>query len=149
MYYKFPTARRKKPILEKPPIAENEEADEAMVIIDSFGNEQIADSKQEFWVYKGLKRIGIPFTYQFPIEGGRVRGGKLVDFVVHTVPLATMIEPEGNHWHTGELGNDDKKRDADVEAAMQDIARTPILKLWIPDMLDEDTVYNRLVEELT
>lgn len=93
---------------------------------------------------KALNRIGIPYTYQYPIQGGRTRGGYLIDFVVQTVPLATMFEVEGNHWHTGELGADDKKRKADIEDIMQDQARTPIESLWVPDLLDEDTVFMKL-----
>jgi hypothetical protein len=72
----------------------------------------------------------------------------MVDFVVMTVPLATMVEPIGNHWHTGELGADDKKRQADVEDAMRDIAKTPILNLWIPDMLNAERVFQILRKEL-
>jgi hypothetical protein len=88
------------------------------------------------------------YTYQYPIAGGRKRGGYLVDFVVDTVPLKTMVEPVGNHWHTGELGADDRKRQADVEEAMRDICRTPIVLLWIPDLLDVDTIYDKLRREL-
>jgi hypothetical protein len=32
---------------------------------------------------------------------------------------------------------------------MQDLCRTPMTKLWIPDMIDEDAVYNKLIQELT
>lgn len=142
MYYEFPTRRSAKPNLEKLPV-ENEENEEMGLI-----QGQVPDSKEEWWVSKALDRLGMSYTYQYPVNGGRQRGGKLVDFVVDTVPLKTMIEPEGNHWHTGELGADDKKRDADVEAAMQDICRTPIVKLFIPDMIDEDAVYNMLAKEL-
>jgi hypothetical protein len=65
-----------------------------------------------------------------------------------TTPLATMIEPIGNHWHTGELGADDKQRQANVEEAMKDMCKTPILNLWIPDLLDQETVFTRLKTEL-
>ena len=145
MIYKFPTSRKRqaKPYLEKPPRAENEQ-DEPIGMIQG----QVPDSKEEWWISKALDRIGIPYQYQYPVNGGRARGGYMVDFVVQTVPLATMIEPIGNHWHTGELGADDKKRQADVENAMQDVAKTPILNLWIPDMIDEETVFKRLREEL-
>jgi hypothetical protein len=60
-----------------------------------------------------------------------------------------MVEPEGNHWHTGEIGSDDKKRDADVEEAMRDICKTPILKLWIPDLTDRETVFQRIAREFS
>ena len=144
MYYKFPTRRRKKPNLEKPPIAENGE-DEQIGLIQG----QVPDSKEEWWIAKGLDRLGMSYTYQYPINGGRQRGGYLIDFVVYTVPLATMIEPIGHHWHTGELGADDKKRQADIENIMQDICRTPLENLWIPDLIDEDAVYTRLLQVLT
>ena len=144
MLYKFPTRnRRAKPKFEQAPPPEKPE-EEPIGLIQG----KQADSKQEWWVAKALNRIGIPYDYQYPVYGGSQRGGYKIDFVVHTVPLATMIEPIGNHWHTGELGADDRKRQADVENAMQDIARTPILNLWIPDLLDEETVYQALRREL-
>jgi hypothetical protein len=144
MYYKFPTRRRKKPILEAP-TREEKPDEEPIGLIQG----QVPDSKEEWWISRALDRLKLPYTYQYPVNGGRTRGGYLVDFLVHTSPLATMIEPEGNHWHTGELGNDDKKRDADVENMMQDIARTPILKLWIPDLMDAETTFQRIARELT
>lgn len=143
MYYKFPTGRRAKPKLEKP-AKEEKPAEEVIGLIQG----QVPDSKEEWWIAKALNRLEMGYIYQYPVFGGRTRGGYMVDFVVNTVPLATMIEPEGNHWHTGELGADDRKRDADVEDAMRDLARTPILKLWIPDLIDEETVYQKLVREL-
>ncbi len=145
MTYKFPTKRRAgKPKLEKLNPSATEELDEPIGQIQG----QTPDSKEEWWIAKALNRIGIPYTYQYPVAGGRQRGGYLVDFVVNTVPLATMIEPVGNHWHTGELGADDKKRQADVEDHMQDFCKTPIELLWIPDLLDEETVYLKLKELL-
>jgi hypothetical protein len=141
--YKFPTRRKRKPDLEKKP-TEDREAEEPIGLIQG----QVPDSKQEWWISKALDRLKLPYTYQYPVNGGRQRGGYMIDFIVHTVPLATMIEPIGNHWHTGELGADDKKRQADIETLMQDVCRTPIVNLWIPDMLDEDTVFEKLAREL-
>ena len=142
--YKFPSTRNNaRPKLDQP-VPPEKEAEEPIGLIQG----QVPDSKEEWWISKALDKIGIPYTYQYPIAGGRKRGGYLVDFVVNTVPLATMIEPVGNHWHTGELGADDKKRQADVEDAMKDMCRTPIMLLWIPDMIDEDTVYQKLRTEL-
>lgn len=142
--YKFPVPRRSaRPKLEKLPTDEVPE-DEPMGTIQG----KVPDSKEEWWVSRALDRLGLPYTYQYPINGGRQRGGYMIDFLVHTVPLATMIEPVGNHWHTGELGADDKKRQADVENIMRDIAKTPILNLWIPDLIDQETTFRRLRDEL-
>ena len=148
MFYKLPTKRRSgKPKFDALPKAQSE-VEEPGIIVDSMGTAIQADSKEEWWVYKGLRRIGIPFQYQYPINGGNTRGGYKVDFVVMTVPLATMIEPIGNHWHTGELGADDRKRQADVENHMQSFCKIPLENLWIPDLLDEETTYQRLLNIL-
>ena len=144
MIYKFKVPKRTaKPLLEKQPLEEAPD-EEPIGLIQG----QVPDSKQEWWISRALDRLQIPYTYQYPVNGGRQRGGYMIDFLVHTVPLATMIEPIGNHWHTGELGKDDLKRQADVEEAMRDLARTPILNLWIPDLLNAETVFNRLRNEL-
>ncbi len=145
MLYKFPTRRIAQPILEKPTLEEEAQPDENVI---GMIQGQTPDSLQEWWISRALDRLGMTYTYQYPINGGRARGGYLVDFVVNTVPLATMIEPVGNHWHTGELGADDKKRQADVENAMQDFCRTPIFLLWIPDLLNFETVFQKLRQEL-
>jgi hypothetical protein len=144
MIYQFPTNNRKaRPKLEKAQV-EDKAPEEPMGLIQG----QVPDSKEEWWIAKALNRIGVSYTYQYPVSGGRTRGGYLVDFVVNTTPLATMIEPIGNHWHTGELGSDDKKRQADVESEMQSFCRIPIVNLWIPDLMDEETVFQKLRSEL-
>jgi len=142
MIYKFPTRRQSSPKMDKPP--EDKPPEEPIGLIQG----QVADSKQEWWVAQALGRLGLPYDYQYPVQGGRTRGGYLVDFVVYTTPLATMIEPIGNHWHTGELGADDRKRQADVESIMQSFCRIPMLNLWIPDLLDAETVFVKLRKEL-
>jgi hypothetical protein len=145
MIYKFPTRRRSaKPLLEKLPKPKAVE-EEPIGLIQG----QTPDSKEEWWIARALDRLKLSYTYQYPVNGGRARGGYMIDFVVHTVPLWTMVEPVGNHWHTGELGADDKKRQADVESLMQDVARTPILNLWIPDLTDRETVFQRIAREFT
>lgn len=143
MYYRFPKRRTKKPDLEKLK-TDTVPQDEPIGLIQG----QVPDSKEEWWISRALDRMKIPYIYQYPINGGRTRGGYMVDFVVQTIPLATMIEPKGNHWHTGELAKDDLKRQADVENAMRDFCRVPILNLWIPDLLDQETVFQKLRREL-
>lgn len=140
--YKFPTGRTGRPKLER--LRDTREIEKPIGLIQG----QVPDSKEEWWLAKAGNQLGIRYDYQFPVQGGRVRGGYLVDFVFYTTPLATMVEPIGNHWHTGELGADDLKRQADIEAIMQSFCRIPIVNLWIPDLLDEQTVFQRLRQEL-
>ena len=143
MFYKLPTRRKKKPNLEKPVIDENNVDDQIGYI-----QGQVPDSKEEWWISQAGDMIGIPYQYQYPVNGGRERGGYMLDFVFFTIPLWTIVEPVGNHWHTGELGADDKKRQADVEFLMQDTCRIPIVNLWIPDLINKDVVFDKLLREL-
>jgi hypothetical protein len=144
MYYKFPKRRKQAlPKLEQLPKEKTDE-NEAMGLIQG----QEPDSKQEWITAKALERLGIRYIYQYPVNGGSQRGGYKIDFVVMTSPLATMIEIKGDHWHTGEMGADDKQRQANIESSMQDMCRIPILNLWASDLLDEETVFQRLSGEL-
>jgi hypothetical protein len=142
--YKFKTRRVAKPKLDTTNY-EQKVQEEPIGLIQG----QVPDSKQEWWIAQALDRLKLPYVYQYPVNGGRQRGGYMIDFVVQTVPLWRMVEPIGNHWHTGELGADDRKRQADIEELMKDICVTPIVLLWIPDLLDIDTVFTRLQKELT
>lgn len=142
--YKFPVPRKSgRPKLEMLP-QDEKPPEEPIGLIQG----KVPDSKQEWWIAQALDRLKLPYTYQYPVFGGRQRGGYMIDFVVHTVPLMTMVEPVGNHWHTGELGADDRKRQADIEEAMRDTCRSPILLLWIPDLLDLETVFQKLQRDL-
>jgi len=40
--------------------------------------------------------------YQVSVYGGRsLAGGNVIDFLVHTPGMWTMLDPMGRHWHTG------------------------------------------------
>lgn len=65
-----------------------------------------ADSKEEYWCALALEKIreqtGWDWEYQVPVNGGRyIRGGNVVDFVIHTPIRWTMLDPKGRYWHTG------------------------------------------------
>lgn len=57
-------------------------------------------SKNEENVYIALKNSKEPFEYQVPFFGGRsVRGGIVVDFIVHIAPKPVAIWVQGEYWH--------------------------------------------------
>lgn len=96
-------------------------------------------SKEEYWVSVWLDRRRLGYKYQYTIFAGADHFYKL-DFLVYTVPLFTMVEPLGNHWHTDRLGQDDRLRQLRIESAMKDRARIPIRFINVEDMLNRDTV---------
>ena len=45
---------------------------------------------------------GWTWEYQVPVFGGRDRaGGNVIDFIVHTPGMWTILDPIGSPWHTG------------------------------------------------
>lgn len=108
---------------------------------------QPAGSKDEYWAGQALEKIekdtGWTWEYQVPVQGGRRRrGGNVVDFLIHTPGMWTMIDPKGRYWHTG-------RHEDQLE--MRDVAR---LKKWrlIEYFTDEhptkESVYSHLRKEL-
>jgi hypothetical protein len=111
------------------------EAEEVIGLIQG----QIPMSKEEWWVSQWLDRRRYGYKYQHVIFAGADHFYKL-DFLVYTVPLATMVEPLGNHWHTDKLGQDDRQRQLEIESAMRDIAKIPIRFIDVEDMINRETV---------
>ena len=102
------------------------------------------DSKEEVWVAMALDKLKLPYIFQFEIFGGTgVRGGILIDFVVWN-PFATPIEVLGEYWHTGELGADDKFRQAQIEQ----VFHRKVVNLWTQDLIDPETTYSVVRREL-
>lgn len=70
---------------------------EAMII-----KGQPAGSKEEYFVAQGLNKLGLKYSYQVPVMGGRnVRGGQVLDFLVYTPGKYTIVDVRGTYWHTG------------------------------------------------
>jgi len=91
----------------------------------------LAGSKEEYWCSLALERIeeetGWAWEYQVPVYGGRTRaGGNVVDFLVHTPGMKTILDPMGRYWHTGI--NEDQSQ-------MQNVARRKnwVLIAWFTD----------------
>jgi len=59
-----------------------------------------AGSSYEWRVAISLTKYGWEFDYQASFfQGRRVRGGLVVDFLVHTIPLRTALFVDGEYWH--------------------------------------------------
>jgi len=97
------------------------------------------DSQQEYWVSLWLDRKDLGYKFQYLVFPG-AEDFYNIDFLVYTVPLATMLELNGGHWHYGELGQDDRLRQIKIEDAMRDIAKIPMRFLWADDMMTHETV---------
>jgi hypothetical protein len=112
------------------------EVEEPMGLIQG----QVPMSKEEWWVSQWLDRKKLRYHYQYRVFGGKVKNFYNLDYLVYTVPLATMLEPLGNHWHTDTLGADDRKRQLEIEDAMRDIAKIPMQFIKVEEMVNRESV---------
>ncbi len=102
------------------------------------------DSKEEVWVAQALDRLKLRYIYQFSMFGGAsLRGGILIDFLVLN-PFGTPVEVMGEYWHTGEMGSDDKFRQAIIEQ----VFNKQVVNLWTQDLIDPETTYSVVRREL-
>ncbi len=98
------------------------------------------DSQQEWWCAQWLDRKKLTYEYQYTVFGGGPEYFYNIDFVVKTVPLWTMLELLGNHWHTDQLGQDDRLRELKIENAMRAVAKIPMSSIQAEDMVNRETV---------
>lgn len=101
---------------------------------------QKPDSKEEWWTALWLWKHGFEFMYQFLVFGDRPKYFYKIDFLVHTVPMKTILEIYGNYWHTGELGMDDRRRQVEIEEALGGYCKTPMSILWRGDLESRETL---------
>ena len=98
-----------------------------------------AGSSYEWNVAKALWTTGWQFDYQVPILGGRSRrGGQVVDFIIHTVPLFTPLAVNGGHWHQNSALEELKATDVQKSLGYPVNA---VLTAWDPDCNTYDAAY--------
>jgi len=105
-------------------------------------------NRLEVRVYEALLRAGYGATqiqFQVGLLGGRhFRGGVVVDFVVDTKPLPTIIYVNSRYWHSGELAADDwiDKRRLIDELGMW---FNPPVDLWGNELQTDDMAYDAVL----
>lgn len=104
-------------------------------------------SLYEWRLAKALQASGYNFEYQVPIDGGRSRrGGQVIDFLVHTVPMFTPVFADGEYWHTGQLAREDSYKRAALNAEYAGIWNSWI-SFFGPDLHTQEAA-NRAVRRL-
>jgi hypothetical protein len=93
---------------------------------------QKAGSSLEWVVAQALWKLKFVFDYQVSVNGGRMRGGTVIDFLVHTAPLYTPLYSHGEYWHKGRNGMDDDLTIANVKRglARMGISATEPVIVW-------------------
>jgi hypothetical protein len=133
--FKFKKRRSKNPTVDTFRLPHKEDPVEVIGLIQG----QQPMSKEEWWVSQWLDARQYGYKYQYIVFAGAENFYK-IDFLVYTVPLYTMLEPLGNHWHTDRLGQDDRKRQVEIEASMRAVAKVPMQFIAVEDMINRETV---------
>jgi hypothetical protein len=74
------------------------------------------DSINEVYVAYALETLEVPFEFQQPIGGGKVRGGQVADFIVMT-PFPEAVQVMGRYWHGGQKTDLDRLKQIQIEQA--------------------------------
>ena len=85
------------------------------------------DSIEEWRVAVALWRRRLPFAYQVPFRGGYIRGGYILDFVVHTYGKPTVLLVNGEYWHAGQMDAQETWRMGVIEGLLGKEYRVVIL----------------------
>ncbi len=94
----------------------------------------------EWRTAKALWKLGHTFEYQYPIGGGRTRGGQVLDFLVDTKPLMTPVYVNGSYWHTGRKGDDDLLKIMMVTQVFNGMVNEPVI-LWDYELMSTNDAY--------
>lgn len=93
-------------------------------------------SKEEWRVYLGILRLRpLRWEYQYIINGGFMRGGVIVDFVVWN-PHAIPVQVHGAYWHKG----DDRMEDAVIGHYFK-IPPDDVVKIWDYEIPTQEDAY--------
>lgn len=104
---------------------------------------QKAGSKEEYYVSKALDRLGLKYSFQVPVMGGRsVRGGQVLDFLVATPVKKTIVDVRGTYWHTGA-----REDSLDILRVTRKYGWA-LLVAWDTDVPDEATALSFLRQHL-
>jgi len=92
---------------------------------------QMAKSLPEWYVALALWKLGWAgyFKYQAKYFGGHsLRGGQVLDFLVYTMPLYTVIFVDGDYWHGNALNQEvDKVARDNLRNKLMGRIRAPVV----------------------
>ena len=75
-------------------------------------------SDLEYLTYITLRRLGWDdgdVQFQVDVLGGHLPGGLLLDFVVWTPGQVTVVEPNGDYWHTATVQQKERVRQREAQ----------------------------------
>ena len=141
-YHQFPRTSKR---LRKEPRGPVQEVAEQQQGRHRIQGKQASDL--EWRVYQALLRAGFNATqiqFQVGFMGGRhFRGGVIVNFVIETAPLPTIVEVNGEYWHEGRFEAEDTVQRMNLEQNIGD--QFQIVDLWANQLQSDDMAYDAVI----
>lgn len=103
----------------------------------------------EYNVALALEQLGLDYTFQLSILGGRsVAGGIVLDFLVDTVPLPTPLWVHGEYWHSGAQRAKDMRQQALVDQESRG-GYAPAVEIWFDECDTPEKALDTVRRKLT
>jgi len=97
-------------------------------------------SKEEWRTAKALDMAHLSYRYQYQVDGGRLPGGQIIDFLVYTAPVPTPLYVQGEYWHGGKRSLEDAIKQAKVTKILGGKVKRPVL-FWAADLPSVDAAF--------
>lgn len=93
-------------------------------------------SKEEWRIAQALYILGHIFIYQYPVMGGRMVGGQIIDFWVTDTMLPTPVYMNGRAWHNNK------------NAAVDDYKMSKLMRIYYGRIRKPVLVYDENVPSI-
>lgn len=90
---------------------------------------QSVGSVNEWYVGQAIEYFKLNYSYQYPVNGGRQRGGQVIDFMIWKPPLPIPVYVQGDYWHSGARGVEDTLKQYTLEQDTKGQFDRPVL-IW-------------------
>lgn len=90
---------------------------------------QTPGSKEEWRLACALYQLGLAFIYQYPVFGGRVTGGQVIDFWITSTHLPTPLYMNGRAWHNNKNKSVDDYKLYKLKKIYHGMIREPVI-VW-------------------
>jgi hypothetical protein len=100
-------------------------------------------SQNEVNVAMALDQLNYTYEYQYLIGLTGVRGSKVIDFLVYTIPKPTPLFVHGEYWHKGKKAVEDELKLTEIATQSRNHWAEPKI-IWGEDCETVEDAYKTL-----
>jgi hypothetical protein len=95
------------------------------------------NSVNEYNVAQALDRMKLEYIYQYSFNGGNIRGGQIIDFLIEKPPSPIPLQVQGEYWHSASMDTELAMKNADVAQEFG-----VLLEIWGSDCETIEAAYD-------